>query len=95
VRAKGIICRNILNLSLHQPQALSAPPLLTIAFPYRSVSAGSAVATDNENDSLCLKSGFPLRVRWKTRPNLRKLGNSSVVDAWSAGALRGQGAQVA
>jgi hypothetical protein len=65
VRAKGIICRNILNLSLHQPQALSAPPLLTIAFPYRSVSTGSAVATDNENDSLCLKAGFPSRVRSK------------------------------
>jgi hypothetical protein len=66
-----MICRDTPNLCLHQPQALSAPPLLTIAFPYRSVSAGSAVATDNENDSLCLKAGFPVRVRWKTRPNLR------------------------
>jgi hypothetical protein len=49
---------------------LYAPPLcstlLMIAFSYRSVSAGSALATDNENDSLYLKTGFPLRVFYET-----------------------------
>jgi hypothetical protein len=42
---------------LHQPHALSWPPLPTIAFHRRSVSAWSSVATWNENASLCLKVG--------------------------------------
>ncbi len=29
---RGVICQDKPHLSLHQPQSLSAPPLLTIAF---------------------------------------------------------------
>jgi len=32
VRARGVICQLRPQRSLHQPQALSAPPLPTIAF---------------------------------------------------------------
>jgi len=32
VRTRGVICQLSPHLSLHQPQALSAPPLPTIAF---------------------------------------------------------------
>jgi hypothetical protein len=32
VSASGVICHDIPHLSLHQPQALSCPPLPTIAF---------------------------------------------------------------
>ena len=45
VRAIGVICQDNPHLSLHQPHALSWPPLPTIASQYRSVSAWSAVAT--------------------------------------------------
>src|SRR5262249_1614207 len=38
VRTRGVICQEIPHLSLHQPQALSWPPLPTMAFQYRSVS---------------------------------------------------------
>src|SRR5262245_47634289 len=63
VRATGVICQDKPHLSLHQPHALSSPPLLTIAFQYRSVSAWSAVATWKENASLCLNAGPPLSPR--------------------------------
>ena len=39
VRTIGVICQDRPHLSLHQPHALSSPPLPTIAFHYRSVSA--------------------------------------------------------
>src|SRR6266853_894069 len=42
VRTMGVICQDNPHLSLHQPHALSSPPLPTIAFQYRSVSAWSA-----------------------------------------------------
>jgi hypothetical protein len=32
VRAIGVICQDMPHLSWHQPQALSQPPLATIAF---------------------------------------------------------------
>ncbi len=32
VNTRGVICQEIPQRSLHQPQALSSPPLLTIAF---------------------------------------------------------------
>lgn len=40
-----VICHDNPHLSLHQPQALGAPPLSMIAFHRRSVSAWSSVAT--------------------------------------------------
>jgi len=46
VRARGVICQDRPHLSLHQPQALSWPPLWTIAFHRRSVSAWSLVALE-------------------------------------------------
>ncbi len=52
VSARGVICQDRPHLSRHQPQALSCPPLPTIAFHKRSVSAWSSVATWNENASL-------------------------------------------
>ena len=39
VRARGVICHDRPQRSLHQPHALSWPPLPTIAFHRRSVSA--------------------------------------------------------
>jgi hypothetical protein len=63
VRARGVICHDRPHLSLHQPHALSSPPLPMIAFHRRSVSAWSAVATWTEKASLCLKAGPPLRPR--------------------------------
>lgn len=39
INAMGVICQETPHLSLHQPHALSWPPLPTIAFQYRSVSA--------------------------------------------------------
>ena len=39
VRTRGVTCHDRPHLSLHQPHALSAPPLPTMAFQYRSVSA--------------------------------------------------------
>jgi hypothetical protein len=45
MRARGVICHDKPHLSLHQPQALAWPPLPTIAFHKRSVSAWSSVAT--------------------------------------------------
>ena len=56
-----MICHDTPHLSLHQPHALSWPPLPTIAFQRRSVSAWSSVATWNENASLCLNAGPPFR----------------------------------
>ena len=38
-KARGVICQEKPYLSLPQPHALSSPPLSTIAFQYRSVSA--------------------------------------------------------
>src|SRR4051794_41331510 len=60
VRTRGVICHDRPHLSLHQPHALSTPPLPTIAFQYRSVSAWSSVAIWKENDSLCLNMSPPL-----------------------------------
>ena len=42
--ARGVICHDSPHLSLHQPHSLSWPPLPTIAFHRRSVSAWSSVA---------------------------------------------------
>ena len=42
--ARGVICHDNPHRSLHQPHALSWPPLPTIAFHKRSVSAWSSVA---------------------------------------------------
>jgi hypothetical protein len=39
VSTRGVICQEMPHLSLHQPQALSCPPLPTMAFQYRSVSS--------------------------------------------------------
>src|SRR5690606_3248404 len=39
VRTRGVICHETPHLSLHQPQALSCPPLPTMGFPERSVSS--------------------------------------------------------
>src|SRR5690606_3794264 len=58
---RGVICHDRPQRSLHQPQALSWPPLPTMAFHRRSVSAWSSVAIWNENASLCLKAGPPFR----------------------------------
>src|SRR5512134_3528642 len=63
INAIGVICQETPHLSLHQPHSLSWPPLPTIAFQYRSVSAWSSVATWNENASLCLNAGPPLSPR--------------------------------
>ena len=63
VRARGVICHDRPQRSLHQPHSLSCPPLLTIAFHKRSVSAWSSVAIWNENASLCLNAGPPLSPR--------------------------------
>jgi len=43
IRTRGVICQEIPHRSLHQPQALSLPPLLTMAFQYRSVSSWVSV----------------------------------------------------
>jgi hypothetical protein len=61
VRTCGVICQCSPYLSLHQPQALSAPPLPTIAFQYRSVSACESVPIWNENASLCGNIEPPFR----------------------------------
>lgn len=45
LRTRGVICQEMPHLSRHQPQALSSPPLSTMAFHRRSVSAWSSVAT--------------------------------------------------
>ena len=45
VRASGVICQDNPHRSLHQPQALSCPPLPTIAFQYLSVSSWSVSYT--------------------------------------------------
>jgi hypothetical protein len=58
---RGEICHDRPHLSLHQPQALSCPPLPTMAFHRRSVSAWSSVAIWKEKDSLCWKCGPPFR----------------------------------
>jgi hypothetical protein len=49
VGARGVICHDRPQRSLHQP---TLPPLSTIAFHSRSVSAWSWVAITNENASL-------------------------------------------
>jgi hypothetical protein len=60
VSTRGVICQDRPHLSRHQPQALSSPPLPTIAFQSRSVSAWSSVAIWKEKASLCLNAGPPL-----------------------------------
>src|SRR6188472_3085996 len=52
VSTRGVICHDRPHLSLHQPHALSWPPLLTTAFHKRSVSAWSSVAIWKEKASL-------------------------------------------
>ena len=54
VSARGVICHDTPQRSLHQPQALACPPLFTMAFHSRSVSAWSSVAIWNEKASVCL-----------------------------------------
>ena len=49
IRARGVICHDSPHLSLHQPHALSWPPLPTMAFHKRSVSAWSSVATKRKS----------------------------------------------
>jgi hypothetical protein len=50
--ARGVICHDTPHLSLHQPHALSSPPLSTMAFHKRSVSTWSSVAIWKENASV-------------------------------------------
>ena len=66
VSTRGVICHDSPHRSRHQPHALSAPPLPTIAFQYRSVSAWSSVAIWKENASVCRNAGPPLRPRHGT-----------------------------
>ena len=61
VSARGVICHDSPQRSLHQPQALSWPPLPTMAFQSRSVSGWSSVAIWKEKASLCLKAGPPFK----------------------------------
>ncbi len=58
---RGLICQEMPQRSLHQPHWLSWPPLPTIAFHRRSVSAWSSVWIWKENASLCLNAVPPLR----------------------------------
>ena len=51
VSVRGVICQDRPQRSLHQPHALSVPPLPTIAFQYRSVSSWS-VRRDLERKGL-------------------------------------------
>ena len=44
ISARGVICHDRPQRSLHQPHWLSWPPLPTMAFHSRSVSAWSSVA---------------------------------------------------
>lgn len=44
VSTRGVICHAMPQRSLHQPQALSCPPLSTMAVQSRSVSAWLSVA---------------------------------------------------
>src|SRR4029077_17904198 len=63
VSTVGVICQEMPQRSLHQPQSLSLPPLPTIAFQYLSVSFWVSVETWKEKASLCLNAGPPLRPR--------------------------------
>ena len=56
-KARGVICHEKPHRSLHQPHALSSPPLSTIAFQYRSVSAWSSVSTMKLTASFGTKFG--------------------------------------
>ena len=60
-KARGVICQEKPQRSLHQPHALSSPPLSTIAFQYRSVSDWSSVRTMKLTASFRTKFGSPLR----------------------------------
>ena len=71
---RGVICQEKPQRSLHQPQALSAPPLPTTAFQYRSVSSWSSVTTMKLTASLALKFGPPFS---PTKRRLRTV-NSTV-----------------
>src|ERR1700722_6153515 len=65
--ARGGTCHEKPQRSLHQPPMLSWPPLLTMAFHRRSVSAWSSVRMMKLTASLGTKFGPPLRPR-KLRP---------------------------
>ena len=55
----GVICQEKPQRSLHQPHALSLPPLPTIASQYRSVSSWLSVTTMKLTASLGRKFGPP------------------------------------
>jgi len=61
ITARGVICQETPHRSLHHPQALGVPPPARMASQSRSVSSWESVATWNENASVCLKAGPPLR----------------------------------
>ena len=63
VSARGVICQESPQRSLHQPQSLSWPPLPTMAFQYRSVSSWESVVIWKEKASVCVNAGPPLRPR--------------------------------
>lgn len=88
VSTRGVICHDTPHRSLHQPQALSWPPLPTIASHSRSVSAWSSVATWNENASVCGKAGPPFRPRQGIPITVNSTVSTSPLrpDGWSAGA---------
>src|SRR5215210_2020303 len=52
--ARGVICHEKPQPSLHQPQALSCPPLRTMALQGRAVGSGSSVRTRKLAASLTL-----------------------------------------
>ena len=57
IKARGTICQEKPQRSLHQPHALSLPPLPMIASQYRSVSSWLSVTTMKLTASLGRKFG--------------------------------------
>src|SRR3984893_15050704 len=78
--ARGVICHEKPQRSLHQPHALSWPPLLTMAFHSRSVSARSSVRITKLTVSLGTNFGPPLRPM-KLRPQTV----NSTMSSWPSG----------
>src|SRR6202041_1758053 len=78
--ARGVICHEKPQRSLHQPHMLSWPPLLTIAFHRLSVSAWSSVRMMKLTVSLGTNFGPPLRPR-KSRPQTV----NSTMSSWPSG----------
>jgi hypothetical protein len=78
--ARGVICHEKPQRSLHQPHMLSWPPSLTTAFHRRSVSAWSSVRMMKLTVSLGMNFGPPLRPR-KSRPQTV----NSTMSSWPSG----------